>query len=90
VKKERAEEEKEDLLCPKCGKRCSNTNTLKYHIETHTPVVCPDCGKFYSSKSTLGVHRKLVHGPEDKKPHCCDVCGNRYYLKFQVFTITAT
>ena len=70
----------EEVVCPTCGKKCSNKYYLKRHLMKHTgerPHKCDweNCGKGFFDSQTLQNHRKIHL---DIKEFQCSLCSKAF------------
>ena len=78
-------------VCNECGKRITNSESLKKHIErvhTETECICDECGKKFKNNQNLAGHIKNVH---TESLCICDICSNEFknakYLREHVKTV---
>ena len=78
--KMRQHDDQAEVICPECGKRCSNKYTLKRHMIRHTgerQFKCDweGCGKSFYDSQVLKVHEKLHL---DLKEFQCSLCPKQF------------
>ena len=78
--KMRQHDDQAEVICPECGKTCSNKYTLKRHMIRHTgerQFKCDweGCGKSFYDSQVLKVHEKLHL---DLKEFQCSLCPKQF------------
>ena len=78
--KMRQHDDQAEVICPECGKTCSNKYTLKRHMIRHTgerQFKCEweGCGKSFYDAQVLKVHEKLHL---DLKEFQCSLCPKQF------------
>ena len=78
--KMRQHDDQAEVICPECGKTCSNKYTLKRHMIRHTgerQFKCEweGCGKSFYDSQVLKVHEKLHL---DLKEFQCSLCPKQF------------
>ena len=78
--KMRTHDENQEVICPECGKRCSNKYTLKRHMIRHTgerPYKCEfeGCGKSFFDSQVLKNHERIHL---DLKEFQCSLCPKAF------------
>ena len=68
-----------ECSCDKCGKKFSNTMSLKDHTrECMKTEQCNLCGAVVRR---ISYHMKNVHTAEKDKPFVCNICGKGFFQK---------
>lgn len=68
--------------CEPCGKRFSDKNALKLHIENHEPMSsrahkCDLCPSSFTKGTTLMAHKRQKHSRDEDKTFHCDKCDKK-------------
>ena len=78
---------KRPFECQECDRSYKMESALKLHVKTFhrgIKVKCPLCEKSFDTNKTVRRHIEAVH--EKKRPHVCQLCGERFGQKSHLNT----